>query len=117
MQATVQNSDLFHVARGQTLQSLGIDVIFGQFQRSERYLRPGRTFVPTGWSQMAKYPGSQFTCAFTIPITAEDDNQFIVVDAGNQNPIDVRDMIEKIGDDHEDVGASNPADVSVEFAL
>ena len=114
MQGAAQIKVPLYMTRSKTLQRLGIYVIFGQFQRFERDFGPGCTFVSPGRAQMAKYPGGQFACALTIPITTEDNNQFVIVDAGYENPVDIGHVIEEICYNYQHVRTSNLANMGVE---
>lgn len=63
----------------------------------------GRALVPAGRSDLTESFCGNGSGVFSNAVVAEDDNQFVREDAGNDAPINLVDAHEKIGDQYTDI--------------
>ena len=73
--------------------------------------------MATGRTKLAKGFLGQLAGILSIPVTAKDDNQFFPMNAGNDGPVKFIHMVEKIGNNHQNIRGAHPAEVNIGPAL
>lgn len=60
-----------------------------------------------------EYPCGEFAGTLAIAVATEDHNQPLAMDSGDEHPVDLAHMIEKVGNDHQDVRTANLAEMGI----
>jgi hypothetical protein len=77
----------------------------------------GRAFVPAGRPDLTESFCGNGSSVFSNAVIAEDHNQLVREDAGNDAPIHLVDAHEKIGDQYTDIRSGNISEVHKDTAI
>ena len=106
------------MAGGKLDQGLGRNLlIVGNLQVLDRHFRAGGLLVTSGHAVLAKNLLGENPGILPITVTAEDHDHAFSMDPGDDHPGKLIHVVQKIGDNHQDVRGPHPADMDEGLSL
>ena len=101
------------MAVDQFFQAVRIEWLISYCQVFQRHFGPGGLLVPAGGPQRAENSTGQFAGTLAVSIATEDHHQFLSMDSGDEDPVDLSNMIEKIGDYHQYIRTADLTEMGI----